>query len=72
MAWQKLFGGSIWFQWARTIVFVLLFAEYVRLVLTTDTASYRIAVMLVLGIVSVASLIALVQAMRQRAEPRDT
>ena len=65
MSW-KILDGPMWFQWARTLVFLLLFAEYVRLVMTTDVASYRVAVTVVLAVVFAASLVSLVQAIRRK------
>ena len=67
MAWTRIFEGPLWFQWARTIVFTLLFAEYLRLVVTTEVAPYRIAVMVVLGVVSAVSVVALVREIRGRS-----
>jgi hypothetical protein len=55
----------IWFHWARTGVFTLLFAEYLRLVLMTDVAPHRVVVMAILSIISGVSLIALLRAIRQ-------
>jgi hypothetical protein len=71
MPWTKILGGPLWFQWARTVVFLLLFAEYLRLVMTTDVASYRIAVMMIWAVVSVFSLVSLVQAIRPKSGPHD-
>jgi len=66
MSWTNLLGGPLWFQWARTTVFLLLFAEYVRLITVTDVATYRIAVMIVWAVLSVISLVSLVKAIRQK------
>jgi len=71
MSW-KILGGPLWFQWARTLVFLLLFAEYMRLVMTTDVASYRVVVTVVLAIVFAVSLVSLVQAIRQKHESHDS
>lgn len=65
MVWTKVLGGPLWFQWARTAAFLLLFAEYLRLATTTDVATYRIAVMIVWAVLSVISLVSLVNAIRQ-------
>jgi len=67
MTW-KILAGPIWFQWARTLVFLLLFAEYMRLVMTTDVASYRLAVTVILAVVFAASLVSLVNAIRHKPE----
>jgi len=67
MTW-KILAGPIWFQWARTLVFLLLFAEYMRLVMTTDVASYRLAVTVILAVVFTASLVSLVNAIRHKTE----
>lgn len=72
MAWTKVLGGPLWFQWVRTAVFFLLFIEYTRLVVTADAASYRIAVMMVWGFLSVISLVSLVQEIRRNSGPRNT
>jgi len=50
-------------------VFLLLFAEYMRLVVTTDVASYRVAVTAILAIVFAVSLVSLVQAIRHKPKP---
>ena len=71
MSW-KILGGPLWFQWARTLVFLLLFAEYMRLVMTTDVASYLVVVTVVLAIVFAVSLVSLVQAIRQKHESHDS
>ena len=67
MAW-KILGGPLWFQWARTLVFLLLFAEYMRLVVTTDVASYRIAVTMLLAIALGFSLVSLIRAIRYKSK----
>ena len=69
MSRRIILGGPLWLQWSRTIVFLLLFAEYIRLVITTDVAAYRVVVTVVLAIVFVVSLISLVQAIRQKPKP---
>lgn len=71
MAW-KILGGPLWFQWARTLVFLLLFAEYMRLVVTTDVASYRVAVTAILAIIFAVSLVSLVQAIRHKPKPDES
>jgi hypothetical protein len=71
MSW-KILGGPMWFQWARTLVFLLLFAEYMRLVMTTDVASYRVAVTVVLAIVFAASLVSLIKAIKDKPEPDES
>ena len=71
MLW-KMLGGPMWFQWARTLVFLLLFAEYMRIVMTTDVASYRVVVTVVLAIVFSASLVSLVKAIKQKSKPDDS
>lgn len=48
MSW-KILDGPMWFQWVRPLVFLPLFAEYMRLAVTTDVASYRVAVCVGLG-----------------------
>ena len=70
MLW-KMLGGPMWFQWARTLVFLLLFAEYMRIVMTTDVASYRVVVTVVLAIVFSASSVSLVKAIKQKSKPDD-
>ena len=72
MAWTKLLAGPLWIQWVRTVFFLLLFGEYVRLVLTTEVASYRVIVMLVWGVISAASLVSLVREIRQRSGPHNS
>ncbi len=72
MTSTKWLGGPLWFQWARTVVFLLLFAEYLRLVVTTDSAAYRVVVMIVLGVVSAASLVSLIREIRRGSGPGDT
>jgi hypothetical protein len=72
MSWTKILDGPLWFQWARTVVFVLLFAEYMRLVMTTDVASYRTVVMIIWAILSVVSIVSLVQAIRQNPGSHDS
>ena len=64
---KKISGGPLWFQWVRTAVALLLFAEYMRLVLTTDVAPYRVVVTGVLAIVFLASLVVLVRAIVQKS-----
>ena len=71
MAWTKFLGGPLWFQWARTIVFTLLFAEYLRLVITADAVSYRIVIMVVWGVIAAVSAVALVREIRESAGPHD-
>ena len=68
MMGRKILGGPRWFQWARTVVFLLLFAEYIRLVMTTDVVSYRVAVTVVLAIVFAVSLVSFVQAIRHESK----
>jgi hypothetical protein len=68
MSQKKIPGGPLWYQWARTVVSLLLFAEYMRLVLTTDVASYRVAVTGVLAIVFGVSLVSLVRAIRYKSK----
>jgi hypothetical protein len=72
MTWTRILGGPLWFQWARTVVFLLLFAEYLRLVTTTDAASYRVVVTALWGVIAIASLIALVREIRRRSGPDNT
>lgn len=71
MTWMKILGGPLWLQWARTVVFVLLFAEYVRLVTTTDSASYRFVVTAIWGVVTAVSVGLLVREIRRRSGPGD-
>ena len=71
MAWTKIFGGPLWFQLVRTLVFTAIFAEYLRLVVTAEVASYRIAVMVVWGVVSAVSIVALVREIWSRSGPTD-
>jgi hypothetical protein len=68
MSWAKILGGPLWMQWTRTLVFLLLFAEYMRLVMTTDVASYRIVVTVVLAIAFAVSSVSLVQAIRHKSQ----
>jgi len=68
MLQKTILSGPLWFQWARTIVFLLLFAEYMRLVLTTDVASYRVAVTVVLAIIFGVSLVSLVLAIQHKSQ----
>ena len=72
MSWTKLLGGPLWYQWARTLVFLLLFAEYMRLIVTTDVASYRIVVTIVLAIIAVFSVVSLVHTIRQKPKSHDS
>ena len=72
MSKAKILGGPLWYQWVRTVLFLLLFAEYLRLVTTTDVASYRLVVTAVLGIISVASLVSLVRAIRTKSKLDET
>ena len=44
---QRLFGSAIWCHWVMLAVSLLITAEYARLVLFTETAPYRIFVLLV-------------------------
>ena len=60
-------GGPIWLQWTRTIVLFLLLAEYVRLFLTSEQATYRVVVVGLLAIGFFISLLSLVRAMRARS-----
>jgi hypothetical protein len=71
MSW-KILGGPLWFQWARTLVFLLLFAEYMRLVLMTDVASYRLVVTAILAITFAVSLVSLVQTIRHKSNPDES
>ena len=71
MSWAKMLGGPLWYQWARTLVFLLLFAEYMRLIVTTDVASYRIIVTIVLAILAIFSLVSLLQTIRQKPKSHD-
>jgi hypothetical protein len=71
MSW-KILGGPLWFQWARTIVFLLLFAEYMRLVLMTDVASYRLVVTAILAITFAVSSVSLVQTIRHKSNPDES
>ena len=66
MARPRFFGGPLWLQWARTAVFLLLFAEYLRLVATTDVLTYRTAVMIVWAVLSLISLVSLVKTIREK------
>lgn len=66
----KTIGGPMWLHWARTAVVFTLFAEYARLVLTTDVAPYRVVVMGGLAVLFGASLIILLRARRRRAGVR--
>ena len=68
MTESKIPGGPLWMHWTRTVGFLLLFAEYMRLVLTTDVAQYRKVVAALLGVVSIFSLISLVRAIRYKAK----
>ena len=72
MLQKTLLGGPIWFQSARTVVFLLLFAEYMRLVLMTDVASYRVAVTVILAIAFGTSLVSLVQAIRHKSKHHES
>ena len=72
MAWTKILGGPLWFQWVRTAVFLLLFAEYMRLVITAESPSYRIAVMIIWGVLSAFSIVALVKEIRGDSGPPST
>jgi ABC-type transport system involved in cytochrome c biogenesis permease subunit len=71
MSW-KILGGPLWFQWARTLVFLLLFAEYMRLVLAIDVASYRLVVTAILAITFAVSLVSLVQTIRHKSNPDES
>ncbi len=71
MSGTKFLGGPLWFQWARTLVFLLLFAEYMRLIVTTDVASYRIVVAIVWAVLAIFSLVSLLQTIRQKPKAHD-
>ena len=64
MATKRILGAPVWPYWVISVLIFALFAEYLRLVLTTNTPSYRIVVTVVLGIGFVVSLIRLLKAMR--------
>ncbi len=67
MSQNKIPGGPLWIQWVRTVVLLLLFAEYMRLVLTTDVAPYRVVVTGVLAIALGYSVVGLVRAIRYKS-----
>ena len=67
MKQNQIPGGPLWFLWARAVVFLLLFAEYMRLVLTTDVASYRVVVTGVFAIAFGFSVVQLVRAIRHKS-----
>jgi len=66
MAENKIPGGPLWMHWTRTVACLLLFAEYMRLILTTDVAQYRKVVAVLLGVVLIFSLVSLVRAIRYK------
>ncbi len=63
---KKHFGVTLRWHWIRTGVVLLLFAEYLRLVLTTEAPSYRVFVTAFLGLVFAYSLITLLRAHGRR------
>ena len=67
MGTKRILGAPVWPHWVITTGAFALFAEYLRLVVTSDTPAYRIGVMIVLGIAFAASLIRLLKA---RHHPR--
>ena len=64
MGTMRILGAPVWPHWGVSLLMFALFFEYLRLVLTTDTPTYRIAVTVVLGIGFVVSLIRLLKAIR--------
>jgi len=71
MEQKKYFGLTLEWHWVRTVAFLLLFAEYMRLVLTTDQPSYRLVVTALLGLVFAFFLITLIRAHRRRAQGKE-
>jgi len=65
-------GGPLWLHWARTGVLLLLAAEYMRLVFTTDVAAYRVVVFGVLTALFGLSAVMLVRALRFKSASRET
>ena len=61
MGQEKYFGATLRWHWIRTGVVLLLFAEYLRLVLTTDAPPHRLIVTAFLGLVFAYSLITLIR-----------
>ena len=64
MGTKRILGAPVWPHWGVSLLMLALFSEYLRLVLTTDTPAYRIAVTGVLGIGFIVSLIRLLKAIR--------
>jgi hypothetical protein len=62
---RRLFFGAAWWHWVMLAVSLLMTAEYARLILFTETATYRIFVLLVWVGISLFSLIRIIQSRRQ-------
>jgi hypothetical protein len=60
--------SPLWFQWLRTFVFLLLFCDYTRLVVTTDVPPHRVVVMLVWAVLAGWSLVMLLRTLRKNSK----
>lgn len=63
---KRLFFNATWWHWIMLTVSLLMTAEYARLILTTDTETYRIFVLLAWVGIFVFSLVRIIHARRQR------
>ena len=66
---KKYFGATLLEHWFRTALFLFLFVEDTRLMLTYGGLG-RVIVMVVVGIMFAYLLIMLIRALRQRAQDR--
>ena len=65
---KRYFGSTLGWHWVRTVAFLLLFAEYTRLVLTSDQPPYRWVLSALLGLVFAFFLIMLIRAHRRKSQ----
>ena len=68
MGTKKILRAPVWPHWGVSLLMLALFSEYLRLVLTTDTPTYRIAVTAVLGAGFIVSLIRLLKTIRDSGQ----
>ena len=72
LAEKKSMFYSLWFSAIMTIVSFIMFAEYTRLVLTTDDSIRRIVVLCIWGIIAVTWTITFIVRLRNRRSPSET